>query len=102
MVAVHHEIPLSHAVGIDCAAGRAAAAAHIPARGEVLLAEKFPVGDQRQTPGRQLQSLELGSALGLQGHRRVLFDQPLNGWLIAGVGHKARDAVVLFQQRHCA
>ena len=102
MVAVHHEIPGPHAVGIHRAAGRTATAAHVTAGGEVLLAEEFPVGDQRQAPSGQLQSFQLGCALGLERHWRVLLQQPLNGGLIAGVGNKAGDAVVLFQQRHRA
>ena len=102
MVAVHHEIPGPHAIGIHRAAGRTPAAAHVTAGGEVLLAEEFPVSDQRQAPSGQLQPLQLGSALGLERHRCVLLQQPLNGGLITGVGNKAGDAVVLFQQRHCA
>ena len=100
VVAVHHEIAGLHLVGIHRAAGGLAAPAHVAGGGEALLAEEFPIGDQHQLPGRQLQPLQLGGAAGFQGHRGALFHQPLDGWEIRWVRHEARDAVVLLQQGH--
>ena len=100
VVAVHHEIAGAHLVGIHRAAGGLAAPAHVARGGEAVLAEEFPVGEQHQLPGRQFQTLQLGGAPGFQRHRRVLFDQPLDGGEIGRVGNEAADTVVFLQQGH--
>ena len=102
VVAVHHEIPRAHLVGIDRAARGLAPATHVTARGQGVLTKEFPVSDQRELPGRQLQALEFGGALRLERDGGVLFDQPIDGRVIGRVGDKAADAVVLLEQGHSA
>ena len=100
VVAVNHEISRLHFARVDGAAGCLAAAAHIAAGGEGMLAEKFPIGNQHQLPGRQLEPLQFGGASVFQGHRCGLLHQSIDGWEVGGIGHKAGDAVVLLQQGH--
>ena len=97
MVAMHHEIPGSHLVGIHRPAGGLTPAPDISAGTQGLLPEEFPVGDQRHPPGGKLQPFQLRGALGFQRHRGVLFDQTLDRLSIGAVGNEAADAVVLFK-----
>ena len=98
VVAMHHEIAGQHLAGIDAAAGGPPPPPHVAAGAEALLTKKFPITQQHHLPSRQLQALDGGGAPPLQGHRGVLLDQPLDGREIAGIGHEASDAVVLFEQ----
>ena len=100
VVAMHHEVPRQHLQRVHGAAGRPSPPSHIARRGEAVLAEELPVGEQHQLPSRQLQPFQLGGASGFERYRGVLLDQPLNRRSVAGVRHEAGDAVVFLQQGH--
>ncbi|CAI8413545.1 MAG: Uncharacterised protein [Synechococcus sp. MIT S9220] len=100
VIAMHHEIPRLHFVGIHRATGCLAAAAHIARAGEGLLPKKLAVSDESDPPGGKLQPLEVSSAACLQSNRCSLFNQTLDGRRIGSIGNETTDAVMLFEQRN--
>ena len=98
MVAVHHEVAWLHFVRVHRAAGGLTAPAHVAAGSQGVLTEKFPICDQYQPPGGQLQTLQFSCAPRLERHGGPLLHQAIDGRLIGCIGHEAGDAVVLLQQ----